>query len=65
MCDLGSQAYGTIAGNGWERCFRFPRSWARAQIINANTGAVVNEGEAGLLRNFDLTNVRSVVGVQA
>ena len=63
MCELGSQAYDTIAGNGLERCFRFP-SWARAQIINADTGAVVNDGEAGLLRIFDLTNVRSVVGVQ-
>ena len=63
MCELGSQAYDTIAGNGLERCFRFP-SWARAQIINADTGVEVNEGEAGLLRIIDLTNVRSVVGVQ-
>ena len=63
MCELGSQAYDTIAGNGLERCFRFP-SWARAQIINADTGALVADGEAGLLRIFDLTNVRSVVGVQ-
>jgi len=63
MCELGSQAYDTIAGNGLERCFRFP-SWVRAQIINADTGAVVNNGEAGLLCIFDLTNVRSVVGVQ-
>ena len=63
MCELGSQAYDTIAGNGLERCFRFP-SWARAQIINADTGALVTDGEAGLLRIFDLSNVRSVVGVQ-
>ena len=63
MCELGSQAYDTIAGNGLERCFRFP-SWARAQIINADTGALVADGEAGLLRIFDLSNVRSVVGVQ-
>ena len=63
MCELGSQAYDTIVGNGLERRFRFP-SWARAQIVNANTGVEVNEGEAGLLRIFDLTNVRSVVGVQ-
>jgi hypothetical protein len=32
--------------------------------MNADTGIVVNDGEAGLLRIFDLSNVRSVVGVQ-
>ena len=63
MCELGSQAYDTVAGSGFDRCFRFP-NWARAQIINADTGVVVNDGEAGLLRIFDLTNIRSVVGVQ-
>ena len=63
MCELGSQAYDTIAGSGLERRFRFP-CWARAQIVNADTGVGVNEGEAGLLRIIDLTNVRSVVGVQ-
>jgi hypothetical protein len=63
MCELGSQAYDTISGSGLERCFRFP-SWARAQIINADTGVEVNDGEAGLLRIFDLSNVRSVIGVQ-
>ena len=63
MCELGSQAYDTVAGSGFDRCFHFP-NWARAQIINADTGVEVNDGEAGLLRIFDLSNVRSVIGVQ-
>jgi len=63
MCELGSQAYDTVAGSGFDRCFRFP-SWARAQIINADTGDLIEDDEAGLLRIFDLSNVRSVIGVQ-
>ena len=63
MCELGSQAYDAIAGSDLDRCLRFS-SWTRAQIVNADTGVEVNEGEAGLLRIMDLTNVRSVVGVQ-
>ena len=63
MCELGSQAYDTVAGSGFVRCFCFP-SWARAQIINADTGDLIEDGETCLLRIFDLSNVRSVIGVQ-
>lgn len=63
MCELGSQAYDTVAGSGFNRCFCFP-SWARAQIINPNTGDLIGDGEPGLLRIYDLSNIRSVIGVQ-
>ena len=46
-----------------QRIFRFP-SWCRAQVISPETGREVNEGETGLLRIFDLANVRSVLAVQ-
>jgi hypothetical protein len=46
-----------------QRIFRFP-PWARAQIINPETGSEVADGETGLIRIFDLANVYSVMAVQ-
>jgi hypothetical protein len=64
MSELGSQAYDCIAGNpAGPRHFRFP-PWARAEIISAETGREVAEGETGLIRIFDLANVRSVMAIQ-
>jgi len=64
MSELGSQAYDCIAGNpAGSRLFRFP-PWARAQIISAEIGHEVGEGETGLIRIFDLANMRSVMAVQ-
>jgi hypothetical protein len=45
------------------RVFRFP-PWARVQVISPETGREVDEGETGLLRVFDLANVRSVLAIQ-
>ena len=45
------------------RLFRFP-PWARVQIVSPETGQEVGEGETGLIRVFDLANVRSVMAVQ-
>jgi hypothetical protein len=64
MSELGSQAYDCVAGNPTgPRLFRFP-PWARVQIISAETGREVGEGETGLIRILDLANVRSVMAVQ-
>jgi hypothetical protein len=49
-------------GSG-ERIFRFP-PWARAQIVSPETGREVAEGETGMIRVFDLANLRSVLAVQ-
>jgi hypothetical protein len=43
--------------------FDFP-PWCRAQVISPETGREVSEGETGLLRIFDLANVRSVLAIQ-
>jgi hypothetical protein len=43
--------------------YHFP-PWCRAQIISPETGCEVGEGETGLLRIFDLANVRSVLAIQ-
>jgi acyl-protein synthetase LuxE len=43
--------------------FYFP-PWARVQIISPETGREVGEGETGLIRVYDLANVRSVMAVQ-
>lgn len=62
MSELSSQAYDRIipeTGGG----FRFP-PWARAQIISPETGREAEEGETGLVRVFDLANVRSALAVQ-
>lgn len=45
------------------RSFQFP-PWCRAQVISPETGCEVGEGETGLLRIFDLANVRSVLAIQ-
>jgi len=67
MCELSSQAYDGVAGRCAEECsarvFRFP-PWARAVVISPETGREVSEGETGLLRVYDLANVRSVLGIQ-
>ncbi len=42
---------------------RFP-PWCRALIVSPETGCEVAVGETGLLRIFDLANVRSVMAVQ-
>ena len=48
---------------GGQRTFRFP-PWARVLIISPETGREVDEGETGLIRVFDLANVRSVMAIQ-
>jgi hypothetical protein len=63
MSELSSQAYDTNSCGGFLRSFRFP-SWARAQIISPETGREVADGEAGLVRVFDLANAYSVLAVQ-
>ncbi len=65
MSELSSQAYDIAVGNpqNCERVFRFP-PWAWAQIISPETGREVAEGETGLIRIFDLANVRSVMAIQ-
>lgn len=45
------------------RRFRFP-PWARARVVSPETGREVAEGERGLLRLYDLANVRSVMAIQ-
>jgi hypothetical protein len=69
MSELSSQAYSEgscVEGGGSGQapdCFYFP-PWARVQIISPETGREVNEGEAGLIRVFDLANVFSVMAIQ-
>lgn len=80
MSELSSQAYDRVAGDQWQvtsgaparasrntehgaRGFHFP-PWARAQVISPETGREAAEGETGLLRVFDLANVRSVMAIQ-
>jgi hypothetical protein len=79
MSELSSQAYDRVAGevqgstfnvqspqvilSPYPHVFRFP-PWCRAQIISPETGCEVLEGETGLLRIFDLANVRSVMAIQ-
>ncbi len=64
MSELSSQAYDQAIGGGRpERAFHFP-PWARAQIISPESGREVTEGETGLIRVFDLANVRSVMAIQ-
>ena len=69
MSELSSQAYDRVAGDSdgaaieSARTFHFPR-WARAQIISPETSGEVRDGETGLLRIFDLANVRSVMAIQ-
>jgi hypothetical protein len=64
MSELGSQAYDCIHSEDHEsRHFSFP-PWARVQIISPETGREIAEGEAGLIRVFDLANVFSVMAIQ-
>jgi len=72
MSELSSQAYeGEVQSPkskvqsrvGAVRAFRFP-PWARVQVISPETGREVEDGESGLIRVFDLANVRSVMAIQ-
>jgi hypothetical protein len=80
MSELSSQAYDGVAGDKWQvtngtpaapsrtthhapRVFHFP-PWCRALVVSPETGREVAEGETGLLRVFDLANVRSVMAIQ-
>lgn len=63
MSELSSQGYDGVTGVTAPRVFRFP-PWARAVVVSPETGREVGEGEAGLLRVFDLANVCSVLAIQ-
>jgi hypothetical protein len=70
MSELSSQAYDRIAGAQGEQAdalagglFRFP-PWAQTQIVSPETGAQVQEGQTGLVRVFDLANIRSVMAIE-
>ncbi len=73
MSELSSQAYDSVvqtpeagrvgAPSNAPRAFLFP-PWARAQIISPETEVEVSDGETGLIRIFDLANVRSVMAIQ-
>jgi hypothetical protein len=54
---------GSGEGERSARSFQFP-PWCRAQVISPESGREVAEGETGLLRIFDLANVRSVLAIQ-
>lgn len=62
MSELSSQAYSLIT-NHCSLPFHFP-PWCRSLVISPETGREVAEGETGLLRIFDLANVRSVMAIQ-
>ncbi len=65
MSELSSQGYDGVAGRAQSRGrqFAFP-PWARVQVVSPETGREVAEGETGLLRIYDLANLRSVMAVQ-
>jgi hypothetical protein len=64
MSELSSQAYdSSLTTPRSPRRFHFS-PWARVQIISPETGREVRDGEAGLVRVFDLANVSSVLAVQ-
>ncbi|HOY57870.1 MAG TPA: hypothetical protein PK640_07005 [Verrucomicrobiota bacterium] len=50
-------------GPGHGRVFHFP-PWARSVVVSPEDGIEVQDGETGLLRVFDLANVRSVLAIQ-
>src|SRR5262245_8055598 len=54
---------GTRTTHHATRVFRFP-PWARVQINSPETSREVAEGETGLIRVYDLANVRSVTAIQ-
>jgi len=59
----GQPASRPVALSPCSPIFRFP-PWARTQIISPDTGRQVADGETGLIRIFDLANVRSVMAIQ-
>jgi hypothetical protein len=66
MCELSSQAYDQTADAPEplsQRAFQFP-PWTRTLILDPNTLRTAAPGESGLLRIFDLANVRSVMAIQ-
>jgi hypothetical protein len=54
---------GSGEGECITRLFRFP-PWCRWQIISPETGREVRDSETGLIRIFDLANIRSVMAIQ-
>ena len=64
MSELSSQAYARRSHSLESNLvYHFP-PWARAQIISPETGIETPVGEIGLIRIFDLANVRSVLAIQ-
>ncbi len=68
MSELSSQAYDRAAASPsilspQSSIFSFP-PWARALVTSPETGREVADGETGLIRIFDLANVRSVMAIQ-
>ena len=69
MCELSSQAYDLKIPSpksptqDFSRAFHFP-PWARVRIVSPENGAEVAEGETGMVRVFDLANMRSVLAIQ-
>jgi hypothetical protein len=59
MCELGSQFY----GSGRSSHVTGP-AWTRTLVIDPATGEETPEGQKGLLRHFDLSNVDSVMAIQ-
>ncbi len=59
MTELSSQFYTRGAGNPHEG-----PPWARALVIDPETGAEVAPGGTGVLRIFDLANLGSVLAIQ-
>src|SRR5690606_8625735 len=53
MSELSSQAYDRVAGQEETRAFRFP-PWVRWELISPETGRPAEQGEAGLVRIWDL-----------
>jgi len=67
MSELSSQAYDSAFYHPTSivhhRVFCFP-PWSRVQIISPETECEAADGEAGLIRVFDLANVFSVMAIQ-
>jgi hypothetical protein len=59
MTELSSQFYARGVGTAHEG-----PSWARAVVIDPETGAEVHDGQAGILRIIDLANVGSVIAIE-
>ncbi len=63
MCELSSQFYTSRISLLTPRSF-FGPPWARALVIDPETGREAREGKRGLIRVIDLANVGSVLAVQ-